>query len=293
MGEAASALDHALDRVSALDYGTSRPFVNHGPMACEALAALGFGASIDDWVPRFESSMEEAVLPVVGGWSPPSQWQEAVGDPRLLPQWMGYFGRAIADEGWSSVVSLWVPRFMPGLVAALFHGVIRTSHAVRAIDAIDTPARRAELARALASWATWMGPGETADEASVVGADPRQAAVEAAAYGARCYVVSPTIFHLHGVTGAMAVQLLAGHLTEAEGAVAVRQLQAEHARLFGGVMPWSGEGREELWDGAVELAASESYDSHQIKLVEACRRGFATTADPAFFAAAATVTAGD
>jgi hypothetical protein len=289
MGETVSALDEALDRVSALDYGASRPFVNHGPMACEALAALGYGASIDGWVPRFESSMEKTVLPVVGGWSPPSEWRDAVGDSRLLPQWIGYFERAIADDGWSSVVSLWVPRFMPGLVAALFHGVIRTSHAVRAIEAVDTPARRAELGRALASWATWIGSGETVGDADV-DAHPPYAATVSAAHGARCYVAAPTIFHLHGVTGAMAVELLAGHLTDAEGAAAVRQLRAEHAALFRDVTPWSGEVGAEGWDDAVELAASQSYDSHQIKLVEACHRGFAATGDLTFVAAAATVT---
>jgi hypothetical protein len=289
MGDTTSTLDRALDRVSALDYGSSRPFVNHGPMACEALATLGFGDSIDDWVHRFESSMEEAMLPVFGEWSPPPEWRDALGDPRLLSQWMGYFERAIGDDGWSSVVSSWVPRLMPGLVAALFHGVIRTSHAVRAIEAVDTRARRAELARALASWATWTGPGESADDARV-DAHPPYAAAMAAAHGARCYVAAPTIFHLHGVTGAMAVELLAGHLTEAQGAGAVSQLRAEHAALFGGVAPWSGDGGAERWDDGVELAASHSYDSHQIKLVEACRRGLATTGDPAFVAAAATVT---
>jgi hypothetical protein len=35
-GETVSSFDEALDRVSALDYGASRPFLNHGPMACEA-----------------------------------------------------------------------------------------------------------------------------------------------------------------------------------------------------------------------------------------------------------------
>ena len=103
-------------------------------------------------------------------------------------------------------------------------------------------------------------------------------------------MAAPTIFHLHGVTGAMAVQLLAGHLTDAAGVAAVHQLQVEHADLFRGVRPWSGDVEADRWDDGVELAASRSYDSHQIKLVEACRRGFATTGDPAFVAAAATVT---
>jgi hypothetical protein len=42
---------------------------------------------------------------------------------------------------------------MPALRTALFHGAIRTAHAVRAIDAVDTPPRRGALARALGYWA--------------------------------------------------------------------------------------------------------------------------------------------
>ena len=37
-------------------------------------------------------------------------------------------------------------------------------------------------------------------------------------------------------------------------------------------------------------AAVSSLDPHQVKLVEACRRGLAATGDPAFAAAAQTVT---
>jgi hypothetical protein len=33
-----AVLDEALDRVSALDFEIPNPFVNHAPMACEALA---------------------------------------------------------------------------------------------------------------------------------------------------------------------------------------------------------------------------------------------------------------
>ena len=40
----------------------------------------------------------------------------------------------------------------------------------------------------------------------------------------------------------------------------------------------------------VTVAAVRSLDPHQVKLVEACRRGHAATGDPAFAAAAETVT---
>ena len=288
MQTSVAVLDNALDRVSALDFEIPNPFVNHAPMACEALVALGFEGSVNDWVQTFEASMGQAVQPVTPKWGSDFEWKDVVGDYRLLPEWMGYFDRAVDDDGWRSVVSVWVPRFMPGLVAALFHGVIRTAHAVRALERIDTPSRRAELSRALANWATWLQIGQPIATIRAAQIMPN-AAAWAAATSARYYVATPTVFNLHGVTGAMAVDLLAPHLSEAEIAAAVRQLRAEHELLFRDASPWvGGEYRE--WEDALASAAVRSHDSHQVKLVEACRRGLNATGDVAFVLAAQTVT---
>jgi len=288
MPTSVSVLDEALDRVSALEFEGPNPFVSHAPMACEALAALGFEAVIDEWVCAFEASMGRAVEPATPQWHGDLGWKGRLGDGRLLPEWMGYFERVIADEGWPTVVEVWVPRLMPGFVAALFHGVIRTSHAVRAIDAADTPARRAELARALGNWATWYHTGRPVDEIPEVD-DALPAAAEAAAAGARCYVTAPNIFNLHGVTGATAVHLLAGHISPADGAAAVMQLRAEHRSLYRGTQPTNVDDGAK-WDDDAGIAASQSHDPHQIKLVEACRRGFDLTGDSGFVLAADTVT---
>ena len=53
----------------------------------------------------------------------------------------------------------------------------------------------------------------------------------------------------------------------------------------GGRTPPSGPQGTELVKAAVS-----SLDPHQVKLVEACRRGLAATGDPAFAVAAQTVT---
>jgi hypothetical protein len=288
MQTSVAVLDSALDRVSALDFEIPNPFVNHAPMACEALVALGFEESVNGWVENYEASMGRAVRPVTPKWRSDFEWKEVVGDHRLLPEWMGYFERAIDDHGWRSVVSVWVPRFMPGLVAALFHGVIRTAHAVRALEGVDTPSRRAELSRALANWATWLQIGQPIADIRTESVVPH-AAAWAAANAARYYVATPTIFNLHGVTGAMAVDLLSVHLTEAEVAAAVHQLRAEHELLFRGASPWVGEEYRE-WEDELASAAARSHDSHQVKLVEACRRGLHATGDVAFVLAARTVT---
>jgi hypothetical protein len=181
------------------------------------------------------------------------------------------------------VVAAWVPRLMPALRTALFHGAIRTAHAVRAIDAVDTPPRRGELARALGYWAARYREGQPASPLAPAG-DLRMAVVRAAAGGARRYLARPDIVRLHGVTGAMAVEILAAHIPAADGAAALAQVHAEHAALYAATEPVTPPGSE------LTGAAVRSLDPHQVKLVEACRRGHAATGDPAFAAAAETVT---
>jgi hypothetical protein len=288
MTAATAALDAAFDRVSALDFELPNRFVNHGPMACEALAAMGYEARIAEWVDSFEAMMGRAVAPVSPRWGRTWDWRDLVGDYRRLPEWMGFFGQAIDQDGWPAVVGAWVPRFMTALSSALYHGVIRTAHAVRALEAVDSPSRRAELARALGNWATWYhpGPAPAPSPADHDGA----AAVAAAAAGAGWYVESPSIFYLHGVTGAMAVALLSSHLAPSEAAAAVAQLRADHRRLYGKDPLPTPAGPPRDWDPDVADRAAASHDPHQIKLVEACQRGFAARGDPAFADAARIVT---
>jgi hypothetical protein len=282
-------LDEAFDRMAHSGFELPNGFVNHGPMACEALAALGCDEEIDDWARRFARAAGTAVdaaAPV------DFEWRDALGDYRKLPQWIGHFERAIANDGWSAVVEVWVPRLMPALAVALFHGAIRAAHAVRAIDASDTPARRAELARALAYWAARYRVGEEATE--VVPVDElRPALVAAAADGAHYYLARPNIFNLHGVTGAMAVELMADHLSPEGGAAALAQVHAEHAAMYRRTAPAENGAVAGVSDDQLARAAADSRDPHQVKLVEACRRGYAATGDPTFAAAAETVTGFD
>jgi len=144
------ALDEAFERMAAASFELPNGFVNHGAMACEALAVLDCADDIDSWARRFARAGGASVDPVVPAGF---EWRQALGDYHRLPEWIGYFTQAIDDDGWPAVVAAWVPRLMPALRTALFHGAIRTAHAVRAVDAVDTPPRRGELARALGYWA--------------------------------------------------------------------------------------------------------------------------------------------
>ena len=286
MSDTTPALDEAFERMAAASFELPNGFVNHGAMACEALAVLDCADDIDGWARRFAQAGGATVEPV----APASfEWRQALGAYDRLPEWIGYFARAIDDDGWASVVETWVPRLMPALRTALFHGAIRTAHAVRAIDAVDSSPRRGELARALGYWAARYRAGQPAGPPDNADA-PRDAVVRAAADGARRYLARPNILHLHGVTGAMAVEILVGHVPATAAAAALAQVHAEHAALYARVDPVDQPRPARTPGIELTLAAVRSLDPHQVKLVEACQRGLAATGDPAFAAAAQTVT---
>jgi hypothetical protein len=285
MATASPMLDEALLAVSALEFAPPNHFVSHAPMACEALAALGYEERLTEWVPHFAAQLGPAADPVAPRPGATFDWEGALGDGRRLPEWLGHFERAIADDGWRPVVERWVPRLMPGLSAALFHGVIRTAHAVRAVEAADTGPRRAELARALGNWASWYEPGEPV-HGVVEPDDARRGALDAALDGARCFVAAPGIYHLHGVTGAVAVARLSGHVAPGPAAAALAQLRADHAALYASVERAVPDGDAPGWPDAAADAAAGSFDAHQIKLVDACAQGFEVTGDGAFAVAA-------
>ncbi len=291
MTESSAALDEAFDRLAASDFELPNGFVNHGPMACEALDALGLADQIDGWSRRFVEMVGVGPRPEAPSSFSGSGWIDALGDYQRLPEWIGLFVRALDDQDWRSVVGEWVPRLVPGLQAALFHGVIRTGHAVRAIGASDTAARRAELARSLAYWAARCTPGHPPPR----GGRPEAvdgAVVAAAALGARHFVARPSIVFLHGVTGAMAVDLLVGHLGTEAAQAALAQVRAEHAAMYPAVTPHAAMPEDHDWDPGLADLAAGSGDAHQVKLVEACLRGVSSGGDGIFLTAARQVTGG-
>jgi hypothetical protein len=286
--EQVGALDQAFDRMARSDFELPNGFVFHGPMACEALAALGREDQIEGWAERFARSIGERPASVDPQGGTDWDWGAALGSYGRLPEWLGYFRHAVTDDGWRATVELWVPVLMPGLTSALFHGAIRTAHAVRAIDRTVTPEREGELSRALGYWAARFDPGHDAPEVAAVDGDDRTL-LAAGARGARHYSSDPNIFTLHGVTGAMAVELLASYLAPEEQAAALAQLEADQDALFG-TSPAPRRSGGERWDVLFDEAAVAGTDVHRLKLVEACHRGFTASRDPAFVDAAREVT---
>ncbi len=124
---------------------------NHGPMAAEALVALDRPDAVVPWVEMYRKRLSEhpaGPRPV-----DPKAWREALGLQGRVGDWIVFFRRELEGRPWKTVLAEWTVRLSPGVVAAAFHGAIRTAHAVRSLEALETPARVRELAEGLGYWA--------------------------------------------------------------------------------------------------------------------------------------------
>lgn len=156
----ADAIGEALERLDGLGFerGAQGDFANHGPMGAEALATLGFTDDVANWVESYKGAMAHHEPPAARFTIDPraeTSWREALGRFDRAGDWEQLFERELRDEPWRQVLARWWPRLLPGLLAGLTHGLIRTAHAVRCLSATERPADlvRTELARGLAYWA--------------------------------------------------------------------------------------------------------------------------------------------
>lgn len=143
--------DEALELFAGCGAEFGGGLANHGPMATDALVAMGRPKAVVGWAERYRARLDEAGTadnPIDS-----TEWREALGDPKRMADWVAFFEREIGDVTWQEALRRWVPRLAPGFLASGTHGMLRTAHAVRALDAEDSAARRDELARGLALWA--------------------------------------------------------------------------------------------------------------------------------------------
>ncbi|WP_216900970.1 questin oxidase family protein [Nocardia alni] len=156
-----STLDETLERMRGASPEHANGVPNHGPMAAEALVALGCeGEQVLRWVDRYRTTL----VPMPGSTLriTDHSWPEALGRMDAIADWAAFFGNELADHPWESVLERWLPRLLPGLMAAGTHGFIRTAHAIRALGDAPTPLRLEELGLALGFWAAYYQklPGE-------------------------------------------------------------------------------------------------------------------------------------
>jgi hypothetical protein len=147
----AEAIEDALALLAQTGPEYAGGLANHGPMAAEALVALGRPESVVPWVEGYRRRLRphpDETRPIE-----PGEWREALGDDGRVGDWIAFFDRALREQAWTAILETWMPRLAPGVIAAAFHGVIRTAHAARSLDARETKARTRELAEGLGYWA--------------------------------------------------------------------------------------------------------------------------------------------
>jgi hypothetical protein len=147
----AEAMEAALERLAKTGPEYHGGLANHGPMAAEALVVMDRPDAVVPWVDFYRRRLDEH--PPGSRAIDPQNWKEALGVDGRVGDWIVFFDRRLDERPWKEVLTQWVPRLSPGIIAAAFHGLLRTAHAVRSLDAGETAARRRELAEGLAYWA--------------------------------------------------------------------------------------------------------------------------------------------
>jgi hypothetical protein len=147
--------DEALERFHRTGPEFDGYLSNHGPMVVEALTRRGRSAVVHRWTDGYLQRLDDAPR---GTWAIGDDWREALGEPTRAGDWITFFTRQVTQAPWSDVLAAWWPRLLPGIAAGATHGVIRVGHAIRGLGEVETAPRVAELAHALAYWATRWQP---------------------------------------------------------------------------------------------------------------------------------------
>ncbi len=139
-----SALTHLRDRDHPV-------FSTHGPMAVEALEALGLPERAPAWALDYAKAQQLVAIPPSPG--APERGLE-LGDSARRASWVEHVEQAVEARGWQHGVRGWLPKLLPAASCEAAHGLIRTAHAVRSLARRASPARRHELAEAIGYWAS-------------------------------------------------------------------------------------------------------------------------------------------
>jgi len=262
-------------------------FVDHATMGPEALVGLGLGGKVEKWISRHR--VRPYKRQSTGNFRP-SAWTTFLGRADAHGDWLNYFEKELETQPFRDVLARWAPRFAHEVGAFLFHGLIRTAHAVRALDHKDTPARRGELARGLALWAI----GIKTDPPDPVNEPPRDlnVATELLGYakaGAVALIQRPNVPRVHLVTGPMAYHMILHHLEPADHGTALASFANTHARVVGDFeikKPGTLSHPIPSFDDQELDALVAQSDAHPIKLTEAALRAFDRTKDELFLKAA-------
>src|SRR5215475_8575916 len=149
-----STFDEALERLRGTGSqvaGSAAP--NHGPMAAEALVALGRDDVVVAWADRYRRQLD--AMPPPSSPVAARDWAQALGAIDRFGDWVAFFRAQLAEAPWRVVFEEWITRLLPATPSAGAHGLIRTAHALRALADAETTLRVEELGVALAYWAAY------------------------------------------------------------------------------------------------------------------------------------------
>ncbi|MFB6426795.1 hypothetical protein ACFCXC_28710 [Streptomyces microflavus] len=308
------AVGGALERLRGVGFEHGPRFVNHAPMAAEALAYMGYADDVPRWVERNLRTHTYHEVPDAR-WAidpaDPDDWRSALGDFSRVADWTALFERELALAPWPEVLARWWPRLLPGMSGVLTHGVIRTAHAVRAISRAgeENLAYCRELAQGLGYWAAryashthgirpgdeYPGTGEGEEYPRTADTDSAAAALDGlVAEYAGIYASAPQrhpVPLIHSITGPAAVRLVVEHLPAAQrrpSYLVARDVSASMLDWFSTTPvtpnPVGLSGVPDL--GEVFATAVAIGDEHAIKLAEVAVRHQALAPDPRLAAAA-------
>ena len=235
------AVNGALDRLRTTGYYIGDFFANHGPMAAEALAKLGYCDEVDGWLDTNIRHHNYGPLP--DPTQPITDWRAALGNRSRGGDWVDLFRRELADKPWREVLRTWWPRLLPGCAGSLTHGLIRAAHAVRSLREAAQPSELQidELARGLGFWATVFAPVASEPRG---GADLDAAAVDralselTAEYAGHYAATKPSfpIPLIHTITAPAAMRLLLPELPDELHAVSLRTIAQVNRELSPGLV---------------------------------------------------------
>lgn len=149
-----NTFDEALERLRGTGSEVAGgPGPNHGPMAAEALVALGCDDVVVGWADRYRRQLD--VIPAPRSPVTAENWAQALGAIDRFADWVAFFRAQLDEAPWQDVFREWIGRLLPATPSAGAHGLIRTAHALRALTDAETELRVEELGVALAYWAAY------------------------------------------------------------------------------------------------------------------------------------------
>ncbi|HSE41348.1 MAG TPA: questin oxidase family protein, partial [Acidobacteriota bacterium] len=108
-------MDEALQMLASTGPEYHGGLANHGPMAAEAIVAMGRNDSVTTWVEKYRKNLQDH--PSATGKITKTEWRERLGNFTLAAEWIDFFDRELKEKSWQSVVSEWVTNLAPGLSA--------------------------------------------------------------------------------------------------------------------------------------------------------------------------------